>query len=84
MNEVLNQLFTQVAPRHTASLRNSLHFTKLPCEGVEADCRFHSQAYDDGYDGEYDDQSYDAYEDTYSSQTKRCVSTGETMACRSL
>ncbi|XP_041922161.1 KH domain-containing, RNA-binding, signal transduction-associated protein 2 isoform X2 [Alosa sapidissima] len=27
-------------------------------------------SYDDGYDGEYDDQSYDAYDDTYSNQSK--------------
>lgn len=31
-----------------------------------------SQGYDDGYGGEYDDESYDAYEDDYSNQSKRC------------
>lgn len=29
------------------------------------------QGYDDGYGGEYDDENYEAYEDDYSSQSKR-------------
>lgn len=34
-----------------------------------------SQGYDDGYGGEYDDESYEAYEDNYSTQSKRCAYT---------
>lgn len=32
-----------------------------------------SQGYDDGYGGEYDDESYEAYEDNYGTQSKRCA-----------
>lgn len=48
-------------------LDNMLWFITLLSCGV----LFSPQGYDDGYGGEYDDPSYEAYDNSYATQTQR-------------